>query len=165
VSGRDSPGVPARRMPAWKRQTSPGSTAPRRTHDAVGCLAGQLLVAKLTAAIEAFHGCMNTTIANADLFLTKAYPTNRGIVYTGPARYSLSKADRTLATFLPPRSPPRRPQALSGAIPTQPKRSRTRLVVVLARPAGARHRQTTIVRVPIHSAAEWKASGRKQSAS
>ena len=35
----------------------------------------------------------------------------------------------------------------------------------MARPAGARRRQTTIVRVPIHGKAEWHAATRERSAS
>jgi DNA invertase Pin-like site-specific DNA recombinase len=40
-----------------------------------------------------------------------------------------------------------------------------KVVVVLARPAGARHRQTTIVRVPIRGKAEWLGAIRERSAS
>lgn len=47
---------------------------------------------------------------------------------------------------------------LAWALPEQ-------VVVVLARPAGARHRQTTIVRVPIHGRAKWEATTPKRSAS
>lgn len=37
--------------------------------------------------------------------------------------------------------------------------------VALARPAGAKRKQTTIVRVPIHGRAEWLAATRKRAAS
>jgi hypothetical protein len=47
---------------------------------------------------------------------------------------------------------------LAWALPEQ-------VVVALARPAGARRRQTTIVRVPVRGRAEWMASTRKRSAS
>lgn len=47
---------------------------------------------------------------------------------------------------------------LAWALPEQ-------VVVVMARPAGARRRQSTIVRVPIHGKAEWLAATCKRSAS
>jgi predicted outer membrane repeat protein len=65
----------------------------KKNYDAVGCLAGQLLVAELNVANDAVHACIDATIASADLFLVS-------VGYTGPGKYSLSKADRKTALGL-----------------------------------------------------------------
>jgi uncharacterized repeat protein (TIGR02543 family) len=66
-----------------------------KTGDAVGCLAGQLLVAKLNIAAEVASDCITATAANADTFLT-APPTGT-VGYTGPGTYTLTKTQRKTA--------------------------------------------------------------------
>jgi uncharacterized repeat protein (TIGR02543 family) len=66
-----------------------------KTGDAVGCLAGQLLVAKLNIAAEVASDCITATAANADTFLT-APPTGT-VSYTGPGTYTLTKTQRKTA--------------------------------------------------------------------
>ncbi len=62
-------------------------------NNAAGCLAGQLLAAKLNVANGA-SACINATIASADSFLI-------GINYTGPAgSYGLTDAQRQTAINL-----------------------------------------------------------------
>ncbi len=58
-----------------------------KDQDAVGCLAGQLLAAKLNVKNGASN-CINTVIAQADALLTT-------IGYHGPAKYTLTTAQRT----------------------------------------------------------------------
>jgi sugar lactone lactonase YvrE len=66
-----------------------------KTGDAVGCLAGQLLVAKLNIADGVASGCITTTVTNAHTFLT-APPTGT-VNYTGPGSYTLTKSQRRTA--------------------------------------------------------------------
>ena len=69
--------------------------------DAIGCLAGHLLAAKLNVANGA-STCIAGTIANADAFLKGQTVSGvTGITYTGPSgSYSLSAAQRALAIQL-----------------------------------------------------------------
>lgn len=65
-----------------------------KTSDAVGCLAGQLLVAKFNISAGALSSCINSTVSSADSFLRST------VNYTGPAAYSLSKTQRASALAL-----------------------------------------------------------------
>jgi hypothetical protein len=58
-----------------------------KDQDAVGCLAGQLLAAKLDVKNGASN-CINTVIAQADALLV-------AIAYHGPGKYTLTTAQRT----------------------------------------------------------------------
>jgi hypothetical protein len=66
--------------------------------DAVGCLAGQLLVAKLNFTAEVASDCIATTAANADTFLTT--PPTGTVNYTGPGSYTLTKSQRRTALIM-----------------------------------------------------------------
>jgi hypothetical protein len=69
------------------------SNATTSSQNAVGCLAAQLLGAKLNVA-NSSNPCINSTIASADAFLTS-------IAYIGPTgTYSLTSAQRTTALNL-----------------------------------------------------------------
>jgi len=64
-----------------------------KDQDAVGCLAGHLLAAKLNRANGSLS-CIDPVIAQADAFLTS-------INYTGPGvKYTLTAAQRTLVISL-----------------------------------------------------------------
>ena len=58
--------------------------------DAVACLAGQLLAAKLSIANGSDDSCIDSAVAQADVLLT-------GVPYIGPNGYSLSKSQRNIA--------------------------------------------------------------------
>lgn len=65
-----------------------------RSGDGVGCLAGQLLVAKLNVGDGVTDTCISTTIVDADIFLIAR-------AYSGPlATYSLTKAQRSASMRL-----------------------------------------------------------------
>lgn len=65
----------------------------KSNNDAVGCLAGQLLAAKLNVENDA-DPCINSTIASADAFLIS-------VGYIGPSgTYTLTKAERQSAIDL-----------------------------------------------------------------
>jgi len=77
--------------------------------DAIGCLAGHLLAAKLNVANGGGNACINTVISKADTFLTKPPTTTvtfgsnsaPSINYTGPTgTYNLTTAQRNLAVSL-----------------------------------------------------------------
>jgi hypothetical protein len=67
----------------------------RKTYEAVGCLAGQLLVAKLNIANHAAHACIDATVEAAGAFLA-----GNSVSYTGPGSYALTKAERRTALDL-----------------------------------------------------------------
>jgi len=64
----------------------------KQTNGAAGCLAGHLLAAKLNVA-NGGDTCINSTILDADAFLTS-------LPYTGPGTYSLTAAQRADAIAL-----------------------------------------------------------------
>jgi large repetitive protein len=76
-----------------------------KANDIVGCLAGQLLAAKLNLA-NGNSTCIQPTVTKADSFLsggtvTVGGITVTGIVYTGPSgTYSLTSAQRAVAEML-----------------------------------------------------------------
>jgi hypothetical protein len=76
-----------------------------KANDTVGCLAGQLLAAKLNLA-NGNSTCIQPTVTKADSFLsggtvTVGGITVTGIVYTGPTgTYSLTSAQRAVAEML-----------------------------------------------------------------
>jgi len=69
--------------------------------DAIGCLAGHLLAAKLNVKNGA-NSCIAPIIAKADAFLSSQVVDGvTGINYTGPSgTYSLTTAQRNLAISL-----------------------------------------------------------------
>jgi hypothetical protein len=70
------------------------SNASGSSQNAVGCLAAQLLAAKLNIAHGSNPACINATIVSADAFLTS-------ISYAGPTvSYSLTSAQRATAVSL-----------------------------------------------------------------
>ncbi|MGH2356734.1 MAG: hypothetical protein ACRDGJ_01825, partial [Candidatus Limnocylindria bacterium] len=75
-----------------------GNASPQ---NAIGCLAGQLLAAKLNVENGA-DGCIGPAIAEADSFLSGgAVDGVTGVTYTGPTgTYALSAAQRAEAIAL-----------------------------------------------------------------
>lgn len=81
--------------------TNCGSSQPS---NAVDCLAGQLLTAKLNVA-NGNNPCIQPTIDKADAFLsggtvTAGGVTATGVTYTGPGTYTLTSAQRSVALTL-----------------------------------------------------------------
>jgi hypothetical protein len=72
-----------------------------KPNDAIGCLAGHLLAAKLNVK-NGSSSCIAPTIAKADAFLSGQVVNGvTGINYTGPSgKYTLSTAQRNLAVTL-----------------------------------------------------------------
>jgi hypothetical protein len=72
-----------------------------KPNDAIGCLAGHLLAAKLNVA-NGGDTCILPVIAQADTFLSGGTVNGvPGITYTGPSgKYTLSPAQRNLAVSL-----------------------------------------------------------------
>jgi hypothetical protein len=77
----------------------------KKDNDAIGCLAGQLLAAKL-AINSGASTCISPTVAKADSFLsggtvTVGGKTASGVNYTGPSgTYTLNATQRAIATSL-----------------------------------------------------------------
>lgn len=72
-----------------------------KPNDAIGCLAGHLLAAKLNRANGSL-ACIDPVIAQADTFLSGGTVNGiPGITYVGPAgKYTLTTAQRSLAISL-----------------------------------------------------------------
>ena len=73
-----------------------------KDNEAIGCLAGHLLAAKLNVANGAGNPCIAAVIAKADAFLAgQTVDGVPGINYTGPnGKYTLTSAQRSLAISL-----------------------------------------------------------------